>query len=95
MRAVQLELTRPHDPMQAQANIHMLSQLIVKNFSIRRIAMYRPEGGLVRDWRAQSERMLASFPRFPRSGDSVAKAWANQFGLSTNVLAVRETTALL
>ena len=95
VRAVQLELTRPRDPMQTQANIHMLSQLIVKNFSIRRIAMYRPEGGLVRDWRAQSERMLASFPRFPRSGDSVAKAWANQFGLSTNVLAVRTTTALL
>jgi len=90
--AVQLELTRPRDPLQTRANIHMLSQLIANNFSIRQVATYRPAGGVVRDWRAHSDTTFASFSSFPLSGVSVAKAWGTQFGFSTNVLAVRETT---
>ena len=93
--AVQLELTRPRDSLQKRANIHMLSQLIANNFSIRQVARYRPKGGIVRDWRAHSDTTFASFPRFPLSGVNVTKAWETQFGFSTNVLAVLRKTSVL
>ena len=89
VRAVQLELTRPRDTVQNQANIHMLRRLVAQNWSITQVASYRPVKGLLRDWRAHSEDTFASFKPFPLPGHSVATAWATQFGFSTNVLAVR------
>lgn len=94
VRAVQLELTRARDPEQVQANINMLKQLLEQNLTIRHVRVYYPQGGIVHGWRANSKTTFASFQHFPLPGHSVASGWAQEFGFSTNVLAVESEPAL-
>ena len=99
VRAVQLELTRARDPEQVQANINIestcSSSWSSKTYNDQaRVRVYSPQGGIVRDWRAHSKTTFGSFQHFPLPGRSVASGWAQEFGFSTNVLAVQSETTL-